>query len=171
MPHVSADLESAERFAALPKTDDNNPPLHAVVKEEFEGTSKSGAPMVQLRFEITSGDHQGRELPGMGGWLYIMAGGKKEDGSPYDISRLLETGSALRAEYRCRQCGETTTAPLAKEKVKGAYNYLCPKCGKRAVIEYTGSWTGLRCRLRIGVEKMQNSDEDRNVIAAVLPAD
>jgi hypothetical protein len=170
MPQLTASLENAEQFATLPKTDPNNPPVSARVSaEKTEFSKKTQAPMICLQFQVDSGDYIGRELPGYGGWYYIMAGGKRESGEYHDLRRLFDTINALRAEWTCSSCGETTTDNFLKEKVKATYHYLCPKCSRRADVKLDGSWVGKECRLRLDVEKMQNSDIERNTIEAVLP--
>lgn len=175
MPQLTASLESAERMATLPKTDQNNPPLSARVSaEKTEFSKATSAPMICLQFQVDSGDYLGRELPGMGGWYYIMAGGNRaadKGGASHDLSRLFDTINALKIEWTCGSCGEATTDNFLKEKVKGTYHYLCPKCSRRADIKLDGSWVGKECRLRIGVEKMQGSDNERNTVDAVLPRD
>lgn len=172
MPQLTADLESAERLATLPASDANNPPLRArVTGEKTELSKKTGAPMICLQFEVIDGEFVGRTLPGMGGWYYVMAGGKKEDGSLHDLSRLFDTINALGAEWTCNGCGNTSTDKFLREKVRASYHYLCPNCRSRASIKLDGSWMGLLTRVRVGVEKMQNSDEDRNTVNGLLPID
>lgn len=172
MPQLTASLESAERMATLPKTDQNNPPVPArVSNEKTEFSKKTGAPMICLQFQIDGGEYLGRDLPGYNQWYYIMAGGKRESGENHDLARLFDTINALHAEWTCGACGETMTDNFLKEKVKATYHYLCPKCSRRADVKLDGSWVGKECRLRIGIEKMEGSDNERNTIAAVLPRD
>jgi predicted RNA-binding Zn-ribbon protein involved in translation (DUF1610 family) len=172
MPQLSASLESAERMATLPETKNGVAPYPVRVKaEKTEFSKKTGAPMICLQFDIDDGEYRGRELPGMSGWYYIMAGGKRENGMNHDLSRLFETINALKAEWTCEDCGHTSQDNFAKEKVKGSFHFMCPACGKRANVKLDGTWQGLQARCRVGVEKMQGSDGERNTIDGLLPRD
>lgn len=168
MPQLSASLESAEQIATLPKTDASNPPYPCVVlAEDTKFSTKTGAPMICLQFQIDEGEYAGRDLPGMNGWYYIMAGGKRENGMNHDLSRLFDTVNALKAEWTCGNCAKTSSDAFVKEKVKGSYHYLCPACGQRASINLDGSWIGLQCKVSVGIEKMEGSDNERNTIGRV----
>jgi len=165
MPKMSASADSAIMEAPLPKGH-----YFAHVKDEkTEVSKKTDAPMICLQFEIDQGEHSGRVLPGMGGWYYIMMGGRRENGEPHRITTLYETIMGLRAEWTCQACGATTTKPFHKEKIGARYIFACPNCSKPADISFDGSWIGLRCKVRVDLEKMQDSDEERNVVKAVLP--
>ena len=165
MPKLTASLETASTFAPLAKA------VYAghVSAEEEQFSKKTGAPMVALQFIVDGGDYHGRELPGMGGWYYIMSGGKRENGEPHNLSRLFDTINALGAEWRCTDCGMTTTKRFTKEKVKGEFQYFYPNCGKRASVECNGSWVGLPCRIEVNVEKMENSENERNNVVRLFP--
>ena len=165
MPQLTASLEHAERMATLPKTDQNNPPVPARISAEKEHIgASSGKRSIALQFVVDSGDYIGRELPGYGQWTYIPAEGDY-------LAKLFETINALKSEWTCSNCSTTSTDNFLKEKVKGAYHFLCPHCSRRADVKLDGSWVGKECRLRLGIEKMDGSDNERNTIAAVLPRD
>lgn len=170
MPRLTASLEQAENLAPLPKTDQSRPPYRGHVSaEKMEFSKKTGAPMVCLQFEVDEDDYRGRQLPGMNGWYYIMAGGKRENGELHDLSRLFDTINFLGAEWTCTSCSNTSTQSFVKEKIKASYQYHCPHCGARADVSLDSSWIGLSCRIGVDIEKMQGSDNDRNVITRLYP--
>lgn len=164
MPKLTASLETATSLQPLEKAFY----IGHISAQKIDFSKKTGAPMVGLQVEVDEGDYRGRYLPGgPNSYFFTMAGGKKEDGTPYDLGRLFDLINSIGAYWTCPDCGQSTNKKFVKEKGR----YFTPCCGKSPhAIEFdTDTWVGLRARWQVDVEKMQDSDDMRNVIKGARP--
>lgn len=168
MPKLSVDIESATAAQALTALEKGFYTGFITAEKEQNTKPPSNGTMLGLQVEIDSGPYHGRRLPGgPNQYFFTMTGGRKEDGTPYDVSRFYELINALKAEWICEHCGQPSTKKFVKEKGK----YFVPCCGKPVAIKLDESWIGKRANWQVDTEKIPDSDDLRNVIKGARPLD
>lgn len=170
MPKLPADGTSAQSFTNYPK----DWYLASVKGATISYSRGTGAPMAVVDWKPEKGDTIGEvDNPGsIREW--VMIGGMSSDGQPMRTDKLFDRYNALglKRDYTC--CGtKDSNRPFIVKKEDG--KYYCPHCGNIAKIDVfynddgTLPWDGLKARIQVTIEKMENSDEERNRINRVVP--
>ena len=85
-----------------------------------------------------------------------------------DLSNLFDMINALGVEWTCKACNVTSDSKFIIEKG----HYHCPACGGSARIGTdTVNWVGKRARWKLGLRKIEGSDDVFNEIKGALPLD
>jgi hypothetical protein len=171
MAKLSADGITAQSFVNYPKDW-----YDAFVKgATVQYTKKTGATMVVIDWKPEKGDITGDGVFDNPGSIreWIMVSGLSANGDPLRTDRYMDRLDALgiKRDYTC--CGQTNSSrPFVIHKEDG--KYYCPHCGNIAKVDIEvnddGSlpWNGIHARIQVSIEKMDNSDEERNRIQRVV---
>lgn len=172
---LSSDLEGASTVSTIPigpykahtiEVRDTDP---SDVQKGL--TSRAGAPMVQLDWEVDEGDYSGKRVK----YDTIMLGGKSAEGKPIGLGNLCNFLHRTGTPWYCRDC-ETESQERGHrfyigegsedDKTRGLKRgfFYCPEC-KNPVprIGYdTSNFLGARCTIGVGVKT--NEGREFNII-------
>lgn len=167
MAKLSADGLTAQSFVNYPKDWYNSHVKGASVSY----TKATAATMVIIDWKPDEGDAANNPST-VREW--IMVNGMSAGGEPLRTDKYFDRLDALgvKRDYTC--CNTAgSRRPFVVKKEDG--KYYCPNCGNIAKIDIdvnedgTLPWTDLRARIQLTVEKMPNSDDERNRVQRVIP--
>lgn len=165
MPKLSADGATAQAFSNYPKDWYN-----AHVKgASVQYTKATGAKMVVIDWKPDEGDAAANPST-VREW--IMVDGISAGGDPLRTDRYFDRLDALgiKRDYTCCK-QEGSRRPFVVKDGK----FYCPHCGLIAKVDidanddYTLPWNDLRARIQLTIEKLPNSDDERNRVQRVIP--
>lgn len=165
MPKITSDGINAQGFTNYPKDWYN-----ARIKAAFVQYTKSGGTMIVIDWKPDEGPIAENNNSSIREW--VLVNGKSAEGVEYRTDKFCDRLDALDVarDYVC--CDSTASK---RHFVIKDGKYYCPHCGKIAKVSLdtnddgTVSWVGLRARIQVSIEKMQDSDDERNRIGRVVP--
>lgn len=177
MARMTSDMRDVKTLEAVPK---NIYPATLDKLETAKGKQPPYNPQIVLTWKLVGGDHDGARVP----FDRIVVGGSK-DGVPIQPFRLADLIESLEAPWSCLNCHPedgTSTNPGTPEHARvvdfvrandsnglqKGYLY-CPDCNQRTQICYeTNDFLGKQCRIAVDVEKVPDSDRERNTVKGYL---
>lgn len=167
MPKIGADGTNSGGFSNYPKDW-----YEAFVKgTSIQNTRVTGGLMIVIDWKPDDTEIAKRNPGSIREW--VMVNGVDTKGNPYSTGKLFERLDALdiRRDYTC--CKKDGSK---EHFVKRNGKYYCPHCNTESPLvnfdsneDNTLSWNGIRARIQVTIEKMPNSDEERNRITRVEP--
>jgi hypothetical protein len=131
--------------------------VHAVTTKQ---TAATGATMLEVQWKPDEGPDAENSSR-----IYdnVMVSGKAKSGADLRTDRLCDYISALKVEWDCKACGQTTSRAFVVEHGKS----FCPLCGGAASFDFDPDlWAGKRADIQVEVGKGLN-DEPRNEVKRV----
>lgn len=168
MPKISSDGGNAQTFTLYPKDWYNAHVRGATI----QFTKATGAQMAVIDWKPDEGDAANNPST-IREW--VMVKGLAASGEPLRTDRWFERVNVLgiKRDYTCcNQMESHRSFVVNREDGK----FHCPHCGNIATIDVDADdnyglpeWTGKRARIQVTIEKMPNSDDERNRIQRVIP--
>lgn len=175
MARLTSDIEGASVASTIPQGPYSAHVCNVMDTDKNDVTkpltSRAGAPMVQLDWEIDEGDYAGRKIK----FDTIMLGGNSAEGKPIGLGNLCNFLHRTGVPWHCRDCGSEADETARRfyiadgtedDKSKGLKkgNFYCPDC-KSAVprIGYdTANFNGARCKIGVGTKT--NEGREFNIV-------
>ncbi len=176
MARMTSDMSNVKTLSAIPK---NIYDATLDKLEEAKGKKPPFNPQIVLTWKVVGGDCDGSKVP----FDRIVVGGKNDQGVPIQPFRLADLIESLEAPWSCLVChpedAQGTGTPeharvadfvRASDANQLPRGYLyCPDCLSRTQIVYeTSDFLGKQCRIAVDVEKVPDSDRERNAVKGYL---